>query len=136
TQRLRVVNVDQAWDADGADIIAVTAVSYKRLLNARHAVDALEFTNVDQGDIVWGLIAHTQGQPGGDWGVTKGASATGVLRDRTYVAGENLGDLAQKLTEVIDGLWWNIDAALIYTAHMPTVFPNALTPVELGVNVR
>jgi hypothetical protein len=103
---------------------------------ARHLHNELVFTNVDQGDIVWGLIAHTQALAGGNWRVTKGASTTGQLRDRTYKLGENIGTLAADLQDVINGLWWNIDANLVYTAHMPDAFARHVMPIQLGVNAR
>lgn len=136
-KRFRVTAIDQAWDDNGGNIVSVTAVSYKRLLNSRLLHADLTFTGEDQGDIVWALIDHTQSQPGGDWGVTQGVTTTGVLRDRTYVQGENIGDLATKLQEVEDGLWWDIDHDLVFNAYDPAVhFEQHGMPLQLGVNMR
>lgn len=135
-QRFRVTNVDQAWGADGQDVIAVTAVSYKRLLNARHVVTTRTYTGIDQGEIIWRLIEHTQAQAGGDWGVTQGSTTTGVTRDRVYVPGENIGHVVQLLTEVIDGPWFDIDVDLVLTAALPSSFPTMATPCQLGVVAR
>lgn len=136
-QRFRLTSVNQSWDADGGDVLSCTAVSYKRLLKARHVgPGGLEFAGVDQGDIVWEFWQHTQARVGGNLGVTKGLSITGVERDRTYVEGDNLGDLAANLQNVIDGLWWEVDAAKVYSARLPDSFVLQPQPVEVGVNAR
>lgn len=138
-QRYRVIDLSQAWDEDGNDSIAVTAVSYKRLLNSRNLKTALDFGPsplVEQGDILWALVAHTQAQPGGNWRITKGATTTGQLRERHYVIGENIGDLAAKLSQVINGCWYGIDADLVFTAKLPSTFPIWVMPLQLGVTAR
>lgn len=135
-QRYRVIGMEQDWDDSGADLIAVTAVSYKRLLNSRNLGTDLSYTQIDQGDIIWNLIAHTQARPGGDWGVTKGVTATGTLRDRQYVLGENIGDLANKITQVIGGCTFNINADKVYSAKMPATFKTWAQPLQLGVTAR
>jgi hypothetical protein len=138
-QRYRVIDLSQAWDEDGNDQIAVTAVSYKRLLRGRNLKTALDFGPsplVEQGDIIWALIAHTQAQPGGNWRVTKGVTATGQLRERHYVIGENIGDLADKLSGVINGCWYGIDADLVFTAKLPSAFSTWSLPLQLGVTAR
>lgn len=136
-QRFRVTQVNQEWDADGDDTLSVLAVSYKRLLNARHVgPGGLVFAGVDQGEIIWGLVAHTQARVGGNWGITKGVVATGQLRDRTYVEGDNLGDLAEKLQNVDNGLWWEVNASKVLSAKLQSTFPVKATPLQLGTTVR
>lgn len=138
-QRYRVIDLSQAWDEDGNDQIAVTAVSYKRLLSARHLRSNMDFGPtplVEQGDILWGLVAHTQAAVGGNWGITKGATTTGQLRERHYLAGENIGDLCAKMAAVINGCWYGIDADLIFTAKLPATFRHQAMPLQLGVTAR
>jgi hypothetical protein len=137
-QRFRIVNVSQQWGTDGEDVVNVQAVSYKRLLASRHiwSPDGMTFAQVDQGDIVWQLIQHTQAQTAGNWGVTKGFTTTGVRRDRSYVYGDNIGKLCDNLQEVIDGLWWDIDIDLKVQAAMPDSFARHAQPLQLGVNAR
>lgn len=134
TGRFRMLPLVQQWGSDGQDDIAVTAVSYKRLLAWRYLHTALTYEQVDQGTIVWALIAHTQGLPGGDLGITKGASVTGKPRDRTYFVGDNVGELGNNMSNVENGCWWDIDAAGVFTAHQYGAFPTQPTPLALGSN--
>lgn len=135
-QRYRVTGIDQTWTVDGVSVLAVTGLSYKRLLFGRLLHADMTFTQIDQGDILWSLIAHTQAQPGGTWGVTKGACTTGKLRDRTYVKGDNIGDLAGKLQDVIDGMYWTIDVNKVYSAKAATSITQHVQPLQLGMNAR
>jgi hypothetical protein len=136
-QRYRVINVGQSWSESGESTVDVQAVSYKKLLGSRHVgPGGLTYTQMDQGDIVWNFFVHTQARTGGNWGVTKGAAATGVLRDRTYVEGDNLGKIAEELQSVIDGLWWDVDVDKVYSAQMPGSFSTVLNPIQHGINAR
>lgn len=137
-QRLRVLPVDQSWTEDGGTDATVTAVGYRRLVEARNIISAPPtFTAVDQGTIVWNLIQHTQAQTGGDLGITSGTVVTGVPRDRTeYLIGDNLGKLLTDLSNVETGLWWGIDSAKVLTALLWSAFPTALAPLVRGVNAR
>jgi len=134
--RFRAWAVWQQWFQNGQDNVSVMAVTYKKLINRRHVVNAngLEFTDTDIGDIIWGLWQHTQSQPGGNVGVTKGASTTGLVRTRAYEVGENLGQQAD--AEYEEGVWWDIDHNLVYTAGLLDSRPFIATPLHLGANVR
>jgi len=136
SQRFRVTQIDQTWDADGGSQVGVTAVSYKRLLNARNLHADLTFTQVDQGQIIWQIIQHTQALPGGNYGVTAGAITTGFVRDRSYIVGENLGDLLTKLQQVEQGPFWTVDRSLQLQVHAMTAFPTLVQPIQHGVNAR
>jgi hypothetical protein len=136
-QRYRIINVGQSWVESGESTVDVQAVNYKKLLGSRHVgPGGLTYTQMDQGDIVWNFIVHTQARTGGNWGVTKGVSTTGVLRDRTYLEGDNLGKIADELQNVIDGLWWDIDINKVYSAAKPSSFATLLNPIQLGINAR
>lgn len=134
-QRFRVVEVSQTWDANGDSRIEVTGACYRRMLGARHVITQQAFSGVDQGDIIWGLIAHTQAQTNGALGLTQGSTTTGVLRDRTYEAGTNILAAITQLTEVINGPVWFVDNSLVVDVVMPSTLPVRSTPLELGVNV-
>lgn len=134
--RLRVTAVNQDWDENGDATVSVSAVGYKRLMNARHVQSTLTFTAADQGDIIWGLIDHTQDQTGGSWGLTQGTTTTGITRDRTYEAGENIGKVLGDLMGVIDGPWWDVNAAKQVIAQMPSSRPTIATPLVLGATCR
>lgn len=137
-QRFRVTSIDQEWDPNGGSKLTVTALSYKRLFNARLiGVGGLSFAaGTDQGEIVWGLVNHSQGRTNGSLGITKGTVTTGVTRERTYVEGDNIGDQLGKLQDVIDGPWWDVDFDRVLTVAMPSTFPTLETPLAIGVSAR
>ena len=132
--RFRMLPLTQTWGPNGEDDVSVQAVSYKRLLAWRFLHAALSYTQIDQGDIIWNLIAHAQAQTGGSLGITKGSAATGVLRDRLYAIGDNVLDLGTNMSGVENGCWWDIDEANVYTAHQYSTFPLNPTPLVLGAN--
>jgi len=135
--RFRSWAVWQEWYENGQDNVSVMAVTYKKLLNRRLVVPAagLTFTNTDIGQIIWGMWQHTQGQPGGNLGVTLGTpNLTGILRTRTYKQGENLG--AQAAEEYEEGIWWDIDQNKVYRAGVIAAGPWIASPLHLGANVR
>lgn len=134
--RCRIVAVEQAWGPDGDDTIQVQAVDYKRLLNARHVLQPLSFSGVDQADIVWALIQETQGQDGGDLGITAPLLPAGFPRDRNYEVGENIGALLDNLSKVIDGPAWGVDAERQLVVINPGSFPTNPVPVQLGSTAR
>lgn len=142
--RCRTLPVDQIWGPEGSDEASVTAVSYRRLVEARNIISlgALpagvpSFVAVDQGTIIWNLIQHTQAQTGGNLGITAGTVITGVTRTRTeYKVGDNLGKLMNDLSNVVGGCWWGIDANLVLTAHLWTDFAVRSEPIVLGQTAR
>lgn len=136
-QRFRIISVVQNWAEDGQNIATVTGVSYKKLLTSRHVrTGGLTYTGIDQGTIVWNLIQHAQAAVNGNWGITLGAVTTGVTRDRTYVEGENIGQLAENLQSVINGLWFDVNADRVLSAMLPSAFAQFAQPIVLGVNAR
>lgn len=134
--RCRVINVQQSWGPSGEDTVTVNAACYKRLFNSRHLQTDLSYSSVDQAQIIWGLIQHTQAQAGGDFGITAGSLATGNARDRNYEAGSNIGKLLDDLSGVIDGPWWGINALLELDVLLYESFPTLTTPIELGATAR
>jgi hypothetical protein len=96
---------------ENAHTVEVSALDYRAVLNRRrlYSGSTLTWAATDQAAIAWGLIQQTQTRPGGDLGIAQGAGATtGVLRDRTYEAGDSVGERIQELSEVIGGFDWDI----------------------------
>lgn len=135
-QRLRVMPIDQQWGESGEDVAQVNAFGYKQVVAARHIVSGPPiFTGVEQAQIVWALIEHTQAQPGGHLGITAGILPTGQLRDRTeYKIGDELGKLLSDLGDVINGVWWGIDVDKVLTVKLWTDFNTLVTPIVHGQN--
>lgn len=135
--RFRAWAVWQEWYQNGQDNVSVLGVTYKKLLNRRlvNAVEGLEFVDTDLGQIIWGLWEHTQSLPGGDLQVTEGPdTTTGIVRTRTYAQGDNLGQAADE--EYEEGIWWDIDKDLVYSAGLIDGLPFIDTPIHLGANAR
>lgn len=136
--RCRMLPLKQGWTADGDDVVSVTAVGYRRLVEGRHIISGPPtFSATDQGSILWQLVQHTQAQTGGDLGITAGTYTTGVLRDRNeYKVGDNLGTLMTNMSNVLDGCWWGVDADLVFTARLWTDFPVRSERIVRGGNAR
>ncbi len=136
--RTRVMPVRQKWTADGDDEAAISSIGYRGLVERRHIIDGPpQFANVDQGAILWALVQHTQAQQGGDLGIILADHLTGQLRDRLeYKVGDNIGKLMSDLGDVINGVWWGVDANKVFTAKLWTAFPTRLDPIVLGMNCR
>lgn len=89
----------------------VTALDYRALLQRRtlYSDSTLSWSGLEQALIAWNLLQQTQIRPGGNLGITQGVgTSTGVARDRTYEAGDSIGQRVQELSEVIDGFEWDI----------------------------
>tara|TARA_R110002110_G_scaffold8621_1_gene43172 strand:+ start:69 stop:1145 length:1077 start_codon:yes stop_codon:yes gene_type:complete len=137
--RYRIISIGQTWGPDNDDVVAITAVDYKRLMNARHVQTALTFSSVGQADIIAAIIAHTQSQPGGSWGITNGTlDNDGQIRDRSYALGENIGTILANLAGVANGPYWSIDGGLVLNVSSGdiTAFPIQGTPIMLGGTAR
>jgi hypothetical protein len=107
--RCRVGGTQDEIDEDSHKT-QVSCLDYRAVLARRilYSTDTLTFTGVEQADIAWQLIQATQARPSGDLGISQGYAATGILRDRTYEAGDSIGQRVQELSEVIDGFDWDI----------------------------
>lgn len=110
--RLRCGQPNITVDADKARV-AWTCLDYRAVLARRqlYSDSTLTWTGVDQGEIAWGLIQQTQDRTAGDLGIAKGwtgTTPTGVLRDRTYTAGDSIGQRIQEISDVIGGFDWSI----------------------------
>jgi len=117
--RGRIVEADDSV-GDSHDL-SLRAIDYRGLLARRVTYAGTGWGATDQAQIAWNLIAYAQGLIGGSWGITRGTGqSTGVLRDRLYVAGANVGELLDNLGRVINGYDWEIDANLALNIFHPT----------------
>lgn len=87
---------------DDGHTVAVSALSYRAVLGRRQlwSDSPLTWTQTDPADIVAGLVADTQGRPGGDLGISVVGDAVGVLRDRTYATGDSIAELITNLGNI------------------------------------
>ncbi|RMB83641.1 hypothetical protein [Streptomyces shenzhenensis] len=78
---------------------------YRRLL-----YDTQTAEQVDQFDIVRGLVDYVQSTPGGNIGITYDGRPSGVARDRTFLRYDLpwIGELIDQLAAVEDGFEWRI----------------------------
>jgi len=134
--RFRVVALDQGWGEDGENILSVQAVCYRRLLASRYVASPLTFSSVDQGDIVWGLIQHTQAQVNGGLGVTVGSTVTGVIRSRSYQTGQNILEAITGIGQADGNMIWDIDPNLQLNVTTAGSRPLKPMPAQLGTNLR
>jgi hypothetical protein len=115
-------------DTVGADThtLDVTALDYRAVLNRRrlYSTSTLTWAATDQAEIAWQLLTQTQIRPGGDLGISRGAgNPTGVVRDRTYEAGDSVGEKIQELSEVIDGFDWDITPVSASALALDVFYP-------------
>lgn len=134
--RFRVVSVAQEWGEDGDTTLSIQAVCYRRILASRHVITPLTFAGISQGDIVDGLIQHTQSQTNGNLGIYLVSLGPVVLRSRSYSPGQNILEAITDLTQADGNMTWDIDAAL--GLIVSTAGDNVLRamPAQLGVNLR
>jgi microcystin-dependent protein len=105
-----------------ADTVAFTATDYRGILGRRlmWANATRSFRQADQANIAWQMIADTQAQPGGNLSIVRGsAPTTGMLRDRDYNTGQNVGEALTQLGDVINGFDWEIDANRNFNLFYP-----------------
>lgn len=78
---------------------------YRRLLH-----DTQIAQQVDQFDIVRGLVDYAQEKNGGNIGITYDGQPSGVVRDRTFLRYDlhSIGDLISDLSNVENGFEWRI----------------------------
>jgi microcystin-dependent protein len=108
--------------AADADTVTFTAVDYRAQLGRRLLWPEVirSFRGADQADIAWQMISDTQALTGGGLGITRGAAAaTGVLRDRDYDPGKNLGEALTQLGDLQNGFDWEIDANRAFNLWHP-----------------
>ena len=114
--------ITYSQDGIGPDrhTVSISATDYFELLKRRILYQDLNYTNIDQSTIAWNLINYTQGLSGGNLGITRGnGQSTGVTRDRPYEAGQNIGELIENLSEVINGFEYEVTPDLAFNVFYP-----------------
>jgi hypothetical protein len=83
------------------------------LLRRNRIVADLTYTTTDQFTIAQGIVNHLQSQAGANFGITVGATTSGVTRTRKYNGYErkNVGDALDELAACFNGFDWAIDCA-------------------------
>lgn len=142
--RGRVGNTGRTGDRDSSTK-TVPVVDYRGILNERRlwSWNTLDYSGLDQGEIVWALISQTQANTGGDLGISKGwtgTTPTGVVRtDQLYELHESIGERIKKLAETIGGFDWDIiptsDSALSLQVYYPERGSNRGEVLVWGGNV-
>ncbi|WP_185008867.1 hypothetical protein [Streptomyces sp. AK010] len=99
-----------ASDSRGFLGAQIQAGGWESYLYRRLLYDTQTAKQVDQFDIVRGLVDYVQNTPGGNVGITYGTATSGILRDRTYLRYDlpAVGDLLDDLAAVEDGFEWRI----------------------------
>lgn len=142
--RGRVGNTTRVGD-ENATTKTVPVVDYRAILNERRlwSWNTLDYSGLDQADIIWALIAQTQGNIGGDLGISKGwtgTTPTGIIRaDQLYEVHESIGERIKKLAQTVDGFDWDVlptsDSALSLQVYYPERGTNRGEVLLWGGNV-
>lgn len=135
-QRFRITKAEQEWAPNGDTNVALGATDFLGVFARRYTDAELTYTGVGQGTIAWNLIAHAQGQTGGNYGITAGTLDTATTRDRTYPVGTNIGQALSQLSEVIGGPWYKLGADKVFHALAPSARPVQSQPLQLGMTAR
>ena len=98
-----------------------TATDYRGMLKYR-TVGIVPFTRTAtaQATIAWDLVQLTQATTGGNWGVTRGLTPVGTLRDREYPPGKQILEALEQLANVDGGFEWEISPDLVLNIWTPT----------------
>jgi hypothetical protein len=84
-------------DSGGTDshTIQMSSADYRAVLVGRRLIydhDQLIYSGVDQGDFCWDLIDNSQLRPGGDLGIVRGSTLTGVTVSPQLTPGAFVGE--------------------------------------------
>lgn len=115
-----------AGNLTGADVsgwaVRFTAQGFYGRLRRRVVVDDLLYDGVDQLDIAWNLINHTQTQTNGNLGITRySATSSGVARTTVYCI-ENavvIADAIEELAAAADGFDFEVTPNKVWRTWYP-----------------
>ena len=128
------------WDASISDERGVrfSCRGFLSRLEKRYIDSTKNYVNEEQCGIAWDLIQFTQAKTGGDLGITKGTTNTGVKRDIKYPAWERVKifDAITELSALADGFDFDIDATRTFKTYYPNKGKTKLDLVmEFGKNI-
>lgn len=121
------------------------AKDYRKMLVDHRMVaqGGLTFTNQLPHDIAWALIQNTQGQTGGNWGITRGPTVntpTTHVYSKPYAAGTSIGSSIDDLSHLdLGGFDWEIDAGMhfnVWCTPGQSWIPPSATPYPLNLQGR
>lgn len=119
--------------------VRVSAQGWFAKTHKRVVSDDQIFTNTEQLNIAWNLIAYTQAKSNGDMGITRWGSevASGILRDARYRWWERrvIGEVLQEMAERGNGFDFEITPLKVWKAYSPRKTGASGQTFELGVNV-
>ena len=136
--RGRIGAPQDSMDADSHEV-SIEAVGYRELLSMRHLEADVSFTSVEQEQIGWDLIDAVQTLSGGDLGITREGTATGVARSRAFEVGAEVEATIDGVAEADGGFDWDVTPELVYTVWYPgrgSTLDRVLHYSESGGNVR
>ena len=136
-QRLHrgVIVPSDTVDGDG-HTTTLASYDYRWRLGSRTILDTLDFDQVDQETIGWGVIDHLQAQVGGNLGIVRNpARDVSKLRDRTYEPGDNAAQRLDELGRVRDSHDWEIGPDLVFRTWPNGRGRQGVTTLILGGNV-
>lgn len=133
------VGAGQDTLTDTSHTVTVPSVDYRAVLRRRmlYADSVLAFAAAEQSEIAWSLIDGTQTRAGGNLGISRGLiPATQQRRDRTYAAGQFIGEKIEELSQVINGFDWDIEptsaSSLALNVYYPTRGADRSVIVDYG----
>lgn len=122
--------------ANSPNYITVVSHTFVEMLNSMYTAAFVRYEQIDEGEILKGLIDDFQAQTGGDLGFTFGSYETGTLRDREYF-NQNILEAFINMSEVIDGpdFYITFDKE-INIVPIRGIDKSTLIVMERGVNLR
>lgn len=127
-----------AYASWGEGHVRFACEGYLSRLSKRLVTSNLTYTSLEQFDIAWNLIAHTQAKTDGNLGITRGPEGnSGVQRTRKYAQFErpNILEEIQGLADAGTGFDFEIDQNKVFHMYYPEKGSNKLVNFELGKNI-
>jgi hypothetical protein len=124
---------NKALSADN-EAFTIPVMGHFAQLDDRFTPDLVTYTQIDQGDIAWDLINASQIAVG-TFGITKGVTTTGILRDRSYEM-KKISDAIRELAACEQGFDFEITPDKVFNVFYPQRGVRVNGPVfEYGKNI-
>lgn len=142
----QIMDATPVIDGDQRSIMVI-AVGWLDLFGARYTDEGgsssdYYFSNVDAGQIAWGLIDASQNETGGDFGITQGNIQASQNRDRTDYVYKNIKEAVIQLSEVINGFDFEFTWDKKFNVYYPKIgtrkeniiltYPGAIKTLSFG----